>query len=120
MDEHSAEDLAVLHDLLLKVKGDLEVMLADAAGQADTVELDQTAVGRISRIDAIQRQEMAKAQHRMAARRLTRVQQALVDFHDPEIDFGACRDCGEPIPLGRLHARPEALFCVKCAQERGG
>jgi len=120
MDDHSAEDLDSLHDVLLKAKRDLEAILADAAGQANTVELDQTAVGRISRIDAIQRQEMAKAQHRMAAQRLTRVQQALIDFHDPEIDFGTCRDCGESIPLGRLRARPEALFCVGCAQQRGG
>ena len=112
--------LSIFYDVLLRVKRDLEAILADAAGQADTVELDQAAVGRISRIDAIQRQEMAKAQHRMAAQRLTRVKQALIDFDDPDIDFGTCRDCGEPIPLGRLNARPEALFCVACAQERGG
>ena len=64
----------------------LEAILADASGQSDTVELDQAAVGRISRIDAIQRQEMAKAQQRMAARRLGRVNQALIDFDDPDLD----------------------------------
>jgi len=120
MEEYSAEELAQLHSVLLKTKQDLEAILADASGQSDTVELDQAAVGRISRIDAIQRQEMAKAQQRMAARRLGRVNQALIDFDDPDIDYGSCRDCGELIPLGRLHARPEALFCVACAQERGG
>lgn len=30
--------------------------------------------------------------------------------------YGVCIDCGEPIPLARLHALPTALSCVKCQQ----
>jgi DnaK suppressor protein len=119
MSEHTPGDLATVHARLFEVQAALVALLADTSGQTATVELDQAAVGRLSRIDAIQQQEMAKAQHRLAAQRLGRVERALADFDDPEVDFGDCRSCGEPIPLGRLNARPEALFCVACAAERG-
>ena len=32
--------------------------------------------------------------------------------------YGACADCGSPIPEGRLDARPEAARCVKCQSRR--
>ncbi len=28
--------------------------------------------------------------------------------------YGICERCGQPIPRGRLEARPEARFCVSC------
>jgi DnaK suppressor protein len=28
--------------------------------------------------------------------------------------YGRCLDCGNPVPDGRLEARPEAARCVKC------
>ncbi|MEU6080128.1 TraR/DksA C4-type zinc finger protein [Streptomyces sp. NPDC047108] len=30
-------------------------------------------------------------------------------------DYGRCERCGEPIPAGRLEARPAAVTCVRCA-----
>jgi DnaK suppressor protein len=42
----------------------------------------------------------------------------LESYGDPSVDFGCCRDCGEPIPLPRLKALPDALFCVPCAETR--
>ena len=29
-------------------------------------------------------------------------------------DYGACEECGEEIPLGRLQVRPQARMCVVC------
>jgi RNA polymerase-binding transcription factor len=28
--------------------------------------------------------------------------------------YGTCTDCGQPVPEGRLEARPEAARCVAC------
>ena len=32
--------------------------------------------------------------------------------------YGRCEQCGDPIPDGRLRARPEARLCVSCAAVR--
>jgi DnaK suppressor protein len=34
--------------------------------------------------------------------------------------YGACMNCGEPIPMERLIAVPFALYCVDCQQKRSG
>ncbi|MDA5094414.1 TraR/DksA C4-type zinc finger protein [Aliiroseovarius sp. KMU-50] len=78
-----------------------------------TVVLDQQAVGRLSRMDALQNQAMAQAQ---AARRnleRTRIHAALERIEDGE--FGYCDDCGEPIAEKRLELDPCAIKCVSCA-----
>ena len=32
--------------------------------------------------------------------------------------YGVCERCGEPIPAGRLEARPTARRCITCAVDR--
>ncbi len=118
MDDHSPEALAGVHADLLSLQTRLEHLLTDTGGAAATVELDQSTQGRLSRMDAMQRQEMAKAELRRAKGRLERVRAVLESYGDPDVDFGCCRDCGEPIPLPRLKALPDALFCVPCAEAR--
>ena len=117
MDEHTHEELAVVHAALVSLRAQLQALLADEGGTTDTVELDQSTQGRLSRMDAMQRQEMAKAERRRAKIRLGRVEAVLESYGDPQVDLGSCRDCGEPIPLPRLRALPDALFCVPCAEQ---
>lgn len=83
------------------------------AGQA-TVALDQQAVGRLSRMDALQNQAMARATagRREAERR--RLEAALARMEEGE--FGYCEDCGDEIAPGRLRLDPAALRCVECAR----
>ncbi len=33
-------------------------------------------------------------------------------------DYGSCDNCGDPIALGRLKARPVATLCIDCKQEQ--
>lgn len=83
-----------------------------AQGQA-VDELDQQVVGRLSRMDALQNQAIAKAQ---AARReieVSRLRAALVRVDDGS--FGACDDCGEAIPESRLRLDLATMRCVSCA-----
>ena len=77
------------------------------------VELDQQAIGRLSRMDALQNQAMAKAQQERRDGEFARLQPALKNVESE--DYGFCEDCGEEIPLGRLLLDPAARLCVDCA-----
>lgn len=83
------------------------------AGQA-TVELDQQAVGRLSRMDALQNQAMARAGQ---VRRQVQRQRLLAALARMEAgDYGSCEDCGEEIVEGRLMLDPAATRCMSCAR----
>lgn len=92
---------------------------ADADGRADaagTVELDQTRVGRLSRMDALQAQAMAKAAAGRATQQFQRLQGVLARIDTD--DYGLCGDCDEPIAHARLLANPAVVRCVDCAAAR--
>ncbi|MEM1162045.1 MAG: TraR/DksA C4-type zinc finger protein [Pseudomonadota bacterium] len=92
-----------------------ELRAADAQTSSDRapVELDQVAVGRLSRMDAMQQQAMAQAQSRRRAGRLKAIRAALQRMDEDE--FGWCQNCGEEIAPGRLDLDPTASQCVSCA-----
>ena len=110
-----------LHADLLALRDALGRTVATTAQAAETVQLDQAAVGRVSRIDAIQRQRMAEAQQRRNALRQKQIDVALKYFAEGE--YGWCRRCGDPVGYRRLKARPESPACVPCMsaleEERG-
>jgi DnaK suppressor protein len=109
--------LTRFHDALVALRATLQHDLVGAKQRAQTVELDQAAVGRVSRIDAIQQQQMAAAERRRMELRLRQIQVALKAIDEDE--YGDCRRCGEPVALARLDARPESPFCVACATTLG-
>ena len=111
-DELTEPQLAELKQDLILLRAELEVSLKGTERHAGTVELDQTAVGRISRVDALQAQQMAMAQQRRTRARLEQVRLALIR-HEEE-DYSWCPRCGEPIGYPRLKAYPESVFCVPC------
>lgn len=80
---------------------------------AATVELDQTRTGRLSRMDALQGQAMAKAVSARARERHQRVAAALRRLE--EGDYGYCVRCDEDIDVRRLYADPATLICIDCA-----
>ena len=86
--------------------------LAATPDAADTVELDQTRQGRLSRMDAMQQQAMAQANRSSKRTRLAAIEAALSRIDAG--DYGECRECGEMIAAARLKARPEARLCIVC------
>lgn len=92
-----------------------ELQAVSASGQQAQaiVELDQQAVGRLSRMDALQNQAMAKAQQANRDVETRRLLAALERLERGE--FGYCEDCGERIPDGRLTLDLAASKCVSCA-----
>ena len=83
-----------------------------AQGQS-VVTLDQQSVGRLSRMDALQNQAMAKAQQNRRDIERQRLNRALAAMKDGE--YGHCEDCGDDIPLPRLKLDPAATKCISCA-----
>ena len=72
------------------------------------------AIGRISRMDAINNKSVTEASLRKAEQKLKNLQRVLSQFGTPE--FGLCLTCKKPIPIGRILFRPESLRCVNCAR----
>ncbi len=84
-----------------------------SAGDRRAVELDQTSVGRLSRMDALQAQAMALETGRRRETELQRVELALGRIEGKE--YGFCQSCDEEIPLKRLEMDPATPICVGCA-----
>ena len=108
-----AIDVAAFRALLLARERLLIEKEAGGEDSAGTVELDQARVGRLSRIDALQAQQMAKASSRRRRIERGRIASALKRIDDGE--YGYCLSCGDDIPVPRLEIDPAATQCVGCA-----
>lgn len=84
------------------------------ADSRDTVVLDQTSVGRLSRMDAMQQQAMANATRQNRTTEVLAINNALLRLEEGE--YGYCEDCGDDIPEKRLELTPAAIRCVGCAK----
>ena len=78
-----------------------------------TVELDQTAVGRLSRMDSLQNQSLSKGLREREVVRLSQIREALERIEGGS--YGRCAVCSGPIPFERLFVFPEAPECTDCA-----
>ncbi len=72
------------------------------------------AIGRISRMDAINNKSVVEASLRQAESKLRNLKRVFSKVDTNE--FGICLKCKQPIPLKRILIRPESLFCVNCSQ----
>ncbi len=115
MDELDTQTLSRLKSLLLKMQEDLEEQLTISESSAQVVTLDQTSVGRVSRMDAMQQQSMAVSTREKSSKRLVNVKLALQSISRGE--YGFCKNCYELISTPRLMAQPEAKFCLNCQDQ---
>ncbi len=102
-------------DLLkIKIIADIALMkerIEETESFSDPVAPDD-AIGRISRMDAINNKSIFDASLRNSTNRMKLLKNALNNIDDSE--YGICRKCHQPIPLDRLKVRPEILFCAAC------
>ena len=110
----SNSQIGRLKKLLLERQSELKLRDKEGASWQDTVELDQQSVGRLSRMDALQQQEMAQAEARRRTSDLARIEIALNRLAEGE--YGWCAECGEPIAFRRLEIDPAAALCIGCAR----
>jgi len=74
----------------------------------------ENAVGRISRMDAINNKSVAEAALRQAEGKLKNLLYVQDSFEEKE--FGICIKCQKPIPIGRILLMPQSWYCVNCAK----
>ena len=102
-------------DLLkIKIITDIELIkerIEETGSFSDPVSPDN-AIGRISRMDAINNKSIFDASLRNNRNRLKLLETALNNIDESE--YGICRKCRQQITVERLKVRPEILFCAAC------
>ncbi|CTQ74933.1 TraR/DksA family transcriptional regulator [Roseibium alexandrii] len=106
-------DTAV-RETLVRLKAELESFSEISEDARAPVMLDQQAVGRLSRMGALQGQAMAQASERQRRADIQRIEAALKRLDEGE--YGYCAQCGEDIAAKRLKVDPAAAFCIRCAK----
>lgn len=80
----------------------------------ETVELDQNRMGRLTRMDALQGQQMAQEAERRRLLKLKQIAGALLRIKRD--DFGFCYVCDYEIQLERLRFDPTITRCINCSE----
>ena len=73
----------------------------------------ENAIGRVSRMDAINNKSVNEAALSKAKQKLKNLEITLSNINEP--DFGICAKCNNGIPIGRIMLMPHSRFCVNCA-----
>ena len=115
MNQLTPNQLQKLRSSLLASRAKLEQQLQDGESATDVVVLDQTTVGRVSRVDAMQQQSMAVSTRANAQVTLRQVIAALRRII--EDDYGYCSRCDELIEFKRLQVQPQASHCLNCQDQ---
>ena len=97
-----------LESLKLEVEHTIEMLKERARPVSPDVSL-----GRLTRQEALQEQNVAKENLRQSELRLKKIHGALHRLHNKS--FGECLECGDDIPRKRLEIMPENGYCVSCA-----
>lgn len=106
-------DLNTARQRLLDLKEELLALSRSGDEDRKPVVLDQQSVGRLSRLDSMQVQAMAKAADSRRAVAIRRIEAALKRLDEGE--YGWCVECGEEIAAKRLESDPAAPRCAGCA-----
>jgi DnaK suppressor protein len=108
-----------IHAVRRKLEDELtriEEAIAHADASAGTVTLDQSSVGRLSRMDALQQQAMAQGLRQRMAGQKRKLMAALERIDQGT--YGLCCECGTAIAQARLDRDLAAVFCEDCAESR--
>ena len=92
---------------------EIKTLLGRTRQDSKPVDLD-LPIGRLSRADAMQMQNMAALNRRQLEIKLKQVEGALSAVEDGS--FGSCRNCNGKINPARLDAQPETPFCIECQE----
>ena len=106
-------DFAAISARLLNRRAELRTLLASSKDSREPVELDQSKMGRLSGMDALQGQAMAVVSERRRTVELQSIEAALKRLDGG--DYGCCVKCDEEIAPARLELDPAVATCVRCA-----
>ena len=114
MDDLTSKQIEDRRGALERLEAELRQSLQATKEGTQVVDLDEP-IGRLTRMDAIQQQNVSAANRRSADLRLRQVLQALELIQRGE--YGRCRRCDDGIAYPRLEARPESPYCIECQDE---
>ena len=114
MSKRKEIDKVVLRTRLIKRRSDLIRFIDGHHEETRPVQLDQTKVGRLSRMDEIQTQAMSIETERRRKEEILRINSALYRMEIGE--YGDCVICGDNIELKRIEIDPATPTCVSCAK----
>lgn len=100
---------------LLRLKAELQALEESSKATTQVVELDQASVGRLSRVDAMQAQQVALETARRRQQQIVAIESALRRIESGE--YGVCSVCSEEIDVRRLFVAPTSTRCVGCADK---
>lgn len=105
------EDIKSIRD---KITAQLKKIEADIVEYTELTKpiSPENAIGRISRMDAINNKSVNEAALRNTKNKQQKLQRALKEIKSPS--FGLCRQCGEAIEIEKLLVMPESVRCVSC------
>lgn len=109
-------DIKLFKSLLMEKKTALLKEEETGKEAAQIVVLDQTSVGRVSRMDAMQGQAMAVAVNQRRQHELQKIDVALKRIESE--DYGYCLECDEEIAEPRLKLDPATSLCIDCASKK--
>jgi DnaK suppressor protein len=113
MPDLSDEQTHQFRGRLLAMQTQIDALLDRTTEDTRPVELG-SAIGRLTRIDAIQMRGMAQMSRRQLEIRRQQVGAALAALDSGT--YGSCRHCKGPIDPRRLEALPESPFCIECQE----
>lgn len=111
----SNPDAAYYRTLLAGAKEKLELSLVMADPTKESITPDK-AIGRLTRLEAMQAQSMNAATRARQQKRLRQIERAMDALE--EGTYGICVQCGNKVSRGRLEIMPETRLCVACARNR--
>ena len=107
-----SDQLEKYHVQLESLRTGIQTDLDASKEASEVVELD-TSIGRLSRMDAMQNQQMALELRRRQEQQLQRIANALKRMDRGT--YGLCGKCKQPIAEDRLEVSPDVVMCVRCA-----
>jgi DnaK suppressor protein len=111
----NADQLAEFRKRLLQKQQELLELTGTSEDASRIVELDQCAVGRLSRMDELQGQAMSIERQRRRRIELNDIEAALRRIDAGS--FGYCTRCEEEIAVKRLEYDPATPLCIACASK---
>ena len=108
----SADELIDLEEFIVGELARIREESESSEEEREAISPD-VSIGRLSRLDAMQMQEVAKEANRRREERIARLEVALDQLD--EGTYGRCEACGDDIDYQRLKISPEATRCSHCA-----
>ena len=107
-------DVSKAKQKLIEEFQSLQALRETARASRAPVELDQQSVGRLSRMDALQKQNMELATEHRRQMRVKAIEAAIKRIDNG--DFGYCLICDEKIAPQRIELDPAISCCISCSQ----